>query len=109
MYIKRKTGYTKVMSVKKYILFLITFVIIFLLAIYPSFISSPGVDCLAGCTIGKGFPLPYNVTHIGGIADILPTTEIRYQALAIDTAFVFIVSLFVSFILGRLLYRGKTD
>lgn len=96
------------MLVKNSILFLILFAIIFIFAIYPSFVSSPGVDCLTGCVIGKGFPLPYRITHAGGIADFPSTTEIRYPALLIDIAFVFITSLSISFILGRSFYRNKT-
>ena len=95
------------MLITKIYTFIVLFVFGILFGIYPSFVSSPGVDCPAGCAIGKGFPIPYKFVHVGGIADAPAVYEISYQALFIDIISIVFFSLLVSFLLVRIFYRNK--
>ncbi len=90
---------------------LIIFALIFIatasFAIYPSFVSSPGVDCLAGCAVGKGFPMPYVFTHRGGVVGGSTNEQIYYQALAIDIAFLLLVSTLATWVIKKLIIPRK--
>lgn len=43
------------------------FLILIAIFVYPSY-RLPGEDCIAGCLMPKGFPLPYSIIHGSGIA-----------------------------------------
>ncbi len=69
------------------------YLVAFLICIYPSFITDPGVDCIAGCRQGKGFPYAFNFSHRGillqGSAGV--PNEIEVGRLLIDYVFVSIL------------------
>jgi len=51
---------------KKKTIVIIIFVVLIGVFVFPSFRFS-GVDCLAGCSMPKGLPLPYSIFHAGGV------------------------------------------
>jgi hypothetical protein len=97
------------MKLKNFILFFAVFLITFVVCVYPSFVFHPGVDCLAGCVFGKGFPLPAFVSHKGGIATDIPSTiEVRPEVLIINIVFTIIISIVITIILSKIL-SSKND
>lgn len=81
----------------------ITSVIIF---IFPSSWYG-GIDCLAGCAMGKGFPFQYQVRHVGGIVDFSPSPIEFYPGkLILNLAIWLGTSLVLSTIIGKSL--GKS-
>lgn len=99
------------------IIFIVSFLILVALFIYPSFERLPesergGVDCIAGCVMytEKGFPLSYYrlETHGSGIIDSSkaePTKNLNYTNLFINTLIVFVMSYLIAKIISSLQSR----
>lgn len=69
----------------------------------------PGIDCLAGCNIGRGFPLAHTITHTGGIAGVPARTELLQNALLIDLAILISLSLLVTAGISYVLTKRTTN
>lgn len=81
---------------KKILLFLVVLVIGFYIAIFPSFVILPGVDCIAGCAIGVGFPFIYRTMHGGGIIGMVTPDSINYYLLVANTLIVLFIAIVIT-------------
>lgn len=82
------------------------FLIGFLFCVYPSFVTSPGIDCLAGCSIGKGFPFPYHKIYSGGAVGMPSSAVINYNYLLYDVIFLLVIASAVYLLVKRYV-QGK--
>lgn len=86
------------------ILNVILFAGLVLLFVYPSFYTSPPIDCLAGCSGIKGLPLNYYDFSGGAFGSEL---NIDMQNLILDVIFWNIVSSIVTFAIAKKLLNSK--
>jgi hypothetical protein len=81
------------------------FIILVSIFVYPSY-RLPGVDCIAGCAMPKGFPLQYSILHGSGVVGG-SSKEFILANLIIDLLFWFVIAILVSLIISKLINRFK--
>ncbi len=75
------------------LLSLILFGLGLLIGIYPSFVSKPGFDCVAGCVVGKGFPFPFLFSQVGGVVEESAVTTIQFGSFSLDILLLLVITL----------------